>query len=191
MTSHNKLVRDLIPEIIKKSGRVAVWRTLDESEYQQELQVKLAEEVQEYLEVKNVEELADVLEVLFALARLNGVGEQQLMEVRKLKLEERGGFEGRVFLQDVQKPVIKQKMFIWEAAILALQSLGRSATVTEIVEEIIRNDWYSFNSEDNKEWIIRTQMGRKAIGTNRNDVGTELYFEFLGENTYRLIDDRI
>jgi predicted house-cleaning noncanonical NTP pyrophosphatase (MazG superfamily) len=101
MPTYNKLVRDLIPEIIAESGRVAVCRTLDEEEYLRELQLKLKEEVQEYLEAENIEELADVLEVLFALAKVNGASEEQVLDARRKKAEERGGFEKRIFLEKV------------------------------------------------------------------------------------------
>ncbi|KEO84710.1 nucleoside triphosphate pyrophosphohydrolase [Tumebacillus flagellatus] len=101
MATYNKLVRDLIPAIIEKSGKKPVYRTLEENEYQQELRTKLQEEVQEYLEARNVEELADVMEVLFALAKVHDASEEQLMEVRKKKLEERGGFGGRYYLESV------------------------------------------------------------------------------------------
>ena len=102
MPTYNKLVRDLIPEIIEKSGRACTCSILDEETYVQELHVKLQEEVGEYLEAKNVEELADIMEVLFALAKVHGADEDELMKVRMQKREERGGFDKRIFLEKTE-----------------------------------------------------------------------------------------
>ena len=65
------------------------------------LEAKLKEEVNEYLEDKNLEELADVMEVLFALAHNLGYSEEDLLNKRKEKLEERGGFKEGIILKRV------------------------------------------------------------------------------------------
>lgn len=106
MPTYQKLVRDRIPTIIEQSGKTARVRTLDEGEYVRELRAKLQEEVAEYLEAQNIEELADVMEVLFALGKLHGVSETQLLEARKRKCAERGGFEKRIYLQSVEEPSV-------------------------------------------------------------------------------------
>ena len=95
---HNKLVRDNIPDIIRKNGDVPITRTLTDTEYTLELYKKLDEEVNEYFSDKNIEELADILEVIFALAETHGVSKEDLMKVYKKKHDERGGFERRIFL---------------------------------------------------------------------------------------------
>ena len=59
------------------------------------------EEVNEYLEDKNLEELADVMEVLFGLAHNLGYSEEDLLNKRKEKLEERGGFKEGILLKKV------------------------------------------------------------------------------------------
>lgn len=59
------------------------------------------EEVNEYLEDKNLEELADVMEVLFGLAHNIGYSEEDLLNKRKEKLEERGGFKDGIVLKRV------------------------------------------------------------------------------------------
>ena len=63
------------------------------------LEAKLMEEVNEYLEDKNLEELADVMEVLFGLAHNLGYSEEDLLNKRKEKLEERGGFKEGIVLK--------------------------------------------------------------------------------------------
>ena len=65
------------------------------------LEAKLMEEVNEYLEDKNLEELADVMEVLFGLAHNLGYSEEDLLNKRREKLEERGGFKEGVVLKKV------------------------------------------------------------------------------------------
>jgi len=101
MKVYNKLVRDLIPQVIEKSGKKFDTHIADKAEYGKLLEEKLMEEVNEYLEDKNLEELADVLEVLVALAGNLGYSEEELFEKRKVKMEERGGFIEGVVLERV------------------------------------------------------------------------------------------
>lgn len=98
---YNKLVRDLIPEIIQKSGNRCVISTLDEQNYANELEKKLLEEANEYIADKTAEELADILEIIYALAKLKGVTKEELEEIRLKKYEKRGGFSKRLFLHSV------------------------------------------------------------------------------------------
>ena len=91
-----KLVRDQIPEIIKKSGRHCSVRVLDDQEYYIELKRKLVEEVDEFLAETNLEELADIVEVIYALTKVIGYDEKKLDEVRHKKNSERGAFEQRL-----------------------------------------------------------------------------------------------
>lgn len=105
MPVYNKLVRDLIPQVIQGSGKECRTRILDEEEYKQELIIKLKEESEEYFAAQNskesLEELADMLEVIRALAAVHGSSWEELDELRKKKAEARGGFEERVYLIDV------------------------------------------------------------------------------------------
>lgn len=95
---HNKLVRDKIPEIIKRQGRTITYRVLSEQAYFKELEAKLLEEVKEYLSSSEPEELADILEVVFALGKCLGMDESGLSEIRALKNEKNGAFDERLFL---------------------------------------------------------------------------------------------
>ena len=92
-----KLVRDLIPEIIKADGKVPKTRILSEDEYLQELDIKLSEEVAEYLADKSIEEMADVLEVLYAICEARGYTIEQLMDVKENKKAKRGRFKSRIY----------------------------------------------------------------------------------------------
>ena len=98
---HNKLVRNNIPQIIEAAGKQAVTRVLSDEEYLAELDRKLTEECAEYQADKNVEELADVLEVLYAIAAARGYYVQELERMRVAKVEKRGGFADRIFLEKV------------------------------------------------------------------------------------------
>ena len=103
MKVYNKLVRDLIPQVIEKSGKKFDTHIADDEEYGKLLEEKLQEEVTEYLEDKNLEELADVLEVLVGLANHLGYTEEELFEKRKQKKLERGGFKEKIVLERVRE----------------------------------------------------------------------------------------
>lgn len=98
---YNKLVRDKIPEIIKKSGKDFKISVADEKQKTEFLEAKLKEEVNEYLEDKNLEELADVMEVLFGLADSLGFSEEDLINCRNKKRDKRGGFKEGIILEEV------------------------------------------------------------------------------------------
>ena len=102
MTHKNKLVRDLVPQIISNKGMKPEIRILDDEGFKRELDLKLQEEVQEYLNDDNCDELADILEVVYAIAATKGVSEIELREIRLKKKQKRGGFEDKVFLISVQ-----------------------------------------------------------------------------------------
>ncbi|MEI5908048.1 nucleoside triphosphate pyrophosphohydrolase [Bacillus spongiae] len=106
MPIYNKLVRDKIPEIIEKSGKSYKKVILSQEDYVKELKKKSMEELQEYLEAStnesSLEELADLLEVVHALADTHGATIDRVEELRKQKAEERGGFQEKVFLIEVE-----------------------------------------------------------------------------------------
>ena len=97
---YNKLVRDKIPEIIRQRGETAVTHVADETEYVEKLREKLREEVEEFLTSGKPEELADILEVVYALGVTVGVTRGALEALREAKATERGGFDGRIILEE-------------------------------------------------------------------------------------------
>ncbi|HEY8889668.1 MAG TPA: nucleoside triphosphate pyrophosphohydrolase [Clostridium sp.] len=101
MKIYNKLVRDKIPEIIQATGKSFDVHYAKKEELLPLLETKLDEEAFEFLEAKNLEELADVMEVLFALASVLGYSEEDLINKRNAKREERGGFEKGIVLEKV------------------------------------------------------------------------------------------
>jgi predicted house-cleaning noncanonical NTP pyrophosphatase (MazG superfamily) len=97
-----KLVRDNIPEIIRKSGREPEVKRIEGESLRKALKDKLVEEA---AELRNVDdpygELVDVLEVIEALIEEYGLDRQRLEDARKEKLRRAGGFKkGYVLVED-------------------------------------------------------------------------------------------
>lgn len=99
MKVFKKLVRDKIPEIITKNGDNPVTRILGSQEYEKELDIKLREELEEYMADKNIEELADLVEVVYAILDLKGMKREEFEIIRKGKVEKRGAFNDKIFLE--------------------------------------------------------------------------------------------
>lgn len=101
---YNKLVRDKIPNIIKEKNETPVVKVLTDEEYKKELEKKLYEEYQEVIEASGedrVEELADVLEIIKALAKLENKTLEDVIKVANKKVDKRGAFEEKIFLEKV------------------------------------------------------------------------------------------
>src|SRR3989339_1021488 len=97
MTVYNKLVRDLIPELIASKGEFCKTHLATPEEFEIKLLEKVLEEAQELKEDHgSIEELADMLEVFEALIELKGYDWEQLRQVQKEKKEKRGGFTKRI-----------------------------------------------------------------------------------------------
>lgn len=96
-----KLVRDKIPQLIKKSGKKPIIDTLDDEEFEVFLERKLDEEVEEYHKSKEAEELADILEVLITLAKLKGLSFADLMDLQVKKAVKKGSFTKKILLKAV------------------------------------------------------------------------------------------
>ncbi|GGM42884.1 hypothetical protein GCM10011351_31010 [Paraliobacillus quinghaiensis] len=107
MPTYNKLVRDKIPEIIKNDGKAFTSTILSDEAYRNSLYKKLLEEVEELIAADSsseaIEEAADLLEVTEALVKLNGSSMQEVEQVRANKKDQRGGFDKRIFLQEVSE----------------------------------------------------------------------------------------
>ena len=102
-----KLVRDKIPEIIRTTdNKVPITRILNEEEYKIELLKKLQEEAKEVAESEagehRLEELSDILELIKAIAALDDASLEDIESLRDKKAEERGGFEKKIFLEEIK-----------------------------------------------------------------------------------------
>ena len=96
-----KLIRDKLPEIMRASGLAVFDRRLDDEAFIAALREKLGEETAELLAADSRDELlgemADVMEVILALAEAHGIGAVEVEARRLAKLDERGGFDARVW----------------------------------------------------------------------------------------------
>ena len=97
---YNKLVRDLIPDIIRSKGEKCNTRVLDDKEYLIELNKKLLEEVNEYLDSEDINEVGDVYEVLLAIIEAKGYSFSEFDKIRNDKTTKRGAFKNKIFLID-------------------------------------------------------------------------------------------
>lgn len=96
-----KLVRDKIPEIIEENGEEAEVREVEGLEYERFLREKVVEETEEFAEAGEEEELADLLEVIDMYIESEGLGREELEQLRAEKNRERGGFSDGFVLEDV------------------------------------------------------------------------------------------
>ena len=101
MPCYDKLVRDNIPDIIKKNGATPIVRILDDEEYFKELNRKLKEELNEYLDGNDIEELADLYEVMLAILDYKKMSLMEFDIIRKMKVEKRGAFKNKIYLESV------------------------------------------------------------------------------------------
>lgn len=103
---HNKLVRDRIPEIIRKEGKEADFVILNDEQFLIELKKKLIEEASEVSMCKGREEilseLADVREVLDALMQVYEINPMEVSTIQALKAIKRGKFEKKYYLKEVK-----------------------------------------------------------------------------------------
>ena len=98
---YHKLVRDRIPEIIRKSGNECEFVILSEAEYRQALLQKLIEEAGEAAEAQEedlVAEVADLYEVIDAVMASFGISRDRLLAEQMKRREARGGFAQKIML---------------------------------------------------------------------------------------------
>ena len=102
--THNKLIRDKIPEIIEKDGGKYKIRVLGDEEYKKELLKKIVEEAKEVLDASGdkkelAKEIGDVLEVINCLIDVFDLNKEEIEKVKQERNESRGGFDKKVFLE--------------------------------------------------------------------------------------------
>lgn len=101
MIKYDKLVRDKIPEIIKASNKECKTHTVAKEETIKYLIQKISEETSEFEEFYSKEELADLLEVIHGLVHHLNYDFVEIETIRKVKKENRGGFEKSIILDSV------------------------------------------------------------------------------------------
>ena len=111
--NNTKLVRDLIPDIIKSSGKTSTYYSLvDDTEYLMRLKVKLLEEVYEFLESESPEEIADIYEVIGAICRLKKFSDEKIRAIQIQKRDKAGSFDKKIILNLEKSKQIHQKKLI-------------------------------------------------------------------------------
>lgn len=104
MKEYNKLVRDNIPSIIRESGKECNYKVLETAnQMERALKTKLKEEINEYFKDNTIEELVDLEEIILTLASYKGYSQEKFEELRKTKLNERGGFSKGIMLKGVEE----------------------------------------------------------------------------------------
>ena len=102
-----KLVRDKVPELIRKQGVIPTVRVLKGDEFKDALLKKLIEESEDlYSAYKKHnlnfdEQLADVLEIIDAIEKEWNINLKELEKIKNLKAELRGKYKKRIFLENV------------------------------------------------------------------------------------------
>lgn len=178
---YNKLVRDRIPEIIKRNGQISRTRIASEDEQLNLLEKKLQEEVVEFLEGINPEELADIIEVVYALGKSLGVTYEELESIRKKKREERGGFEQVIVLlesgslDEMYPPeVLNSKVDFDQLEYYSnglgtsqriFRAFGGSPTNKDLLELYHRLDWEKLFSQSPK-YLKSAITARRGLGVS-------------------------
>lgn len=94
-----KLVRDMIPEIMRQQGKAPVIEQISGERLRLALKNKLVEEAEELRRADDItEELADVQEVIEALIEAYGLDKERLEAVKTNKRLMRGDFSEGQFL---------------------------------------------------------------------------------------------
>lgn len=100
--TRGKLVRDKIPEIIRRGGELPTTRVLHGEEFLLAIRAKVVEEAQELYGARTLSdmraELADLYEVLELLGSVCGISLDSVRRERERKGGEKGFFKDRVFL---------------------------------------------------------------------------------------------
>ena len=98
----SKLVRDKIPEIIKRDGKIPLTHFADNKEFSGMLNKKLQEEVEEFIKNTSIEKMSDIFEVITAINNFRKWSLEDITAIQKKKREKRGEFRRRVILDGIE-----------------------------------------------------------------------------------------
>lgn len=103
---YDKLVRDKIPEKIKKSGGKVSQKMLGINNYIFELKKKFIEESEELMSTKNtndaLSEMADIQELIDNLLGALNYKSQDLKKIQKEKIKKNGSFKDRIYINYIK-----------------------------------------------------------------------------------------
>lgn len=99
---YNKLVWDLVPDIIREKGKDCEVRVLTDEEFEIELMKKVEEEASALPETTTrqelIDELADIVTVIEYIKTLKNITELELADALERHTHKRGRFEKKLFL---------------------------------------------------------------------------------------------
>jgi predicted house-cleaning noncanonical NTP pyrophosphatase (MazG superfamily) len=96
-----KLIRDRIPEIMRKKHQEFLVRKASNEEFFSFLKEKLKEEVLEFCLSEETEEIVDILEVIDEICRYKKKSSFSIQKSQKDKRKSHGGFSKRYILERV------------------------------------------------------------------------------------------
>jgi len=105
-----KLWRDKAIDLMEQNhGSKINWRYLNDQEFDQQIRIKLMEEVDEVVTAQSradlIAEVADVYEVIDSLLALHDVSKEDIIAAQIKKREDRGDFAGRKFVETATHPI--------------------------------------------------------------------------------------
>jgi len=103
MKVYKRLVRDKVPDMILRDNQLPVKRTLNDKEYEEELNKKLEEEVKDYLVNKNYIDMIDIVEVIDAILDFKGIDKDEFEKERINKANKKGTFKDRTYLEKIME----------------------------------------------------------------------------------------
>ena len=100
---YQKLVRDRIPEIIERDGKIFSVCQVQDDHLRDYAMKKLQEEVQEFIEDPCAEEAADIMEIFHFICGRMGIKDSEVRAQTTSKRITHGGFEMGYILEWVEE----------------------------------------------------------------------------------------
>lgn len=105
----NKMWRDKAIDMMEQQhGSKIHYRVLDAAEYDEQLRLKMLEEVHEVIAARSKKELtgeiADILEIIDALCIAHDITKDEISSEKIAKYNQRGGFTSRKFVTKAEHP---------------------------------------------------------------------------------------
>lgn len=95
------LVRDNIPEMIRKDGGYPILQVLPNNLFKLEVESKLKSKLEKLLDEKNVENFVDVYELLDTLASAYNIPKDKINSYKQDKLNIKGGYSNKYYLEKI------------------------------------------------------------------------------------------
>jgi predicted house-cleaning noncanonical NTP pyrophosphatase (MazG superfamily) len=106
MIHYNRLIRDNVPEMVKRKGKkIEYHQAAVDEEYWYVLLAKLQEESNEFAKDSSMEQLGDIIDVIDAIIAFKKFDLKELRALRENKNNELGGFEKRWVLEKSEEEI--------------------------------------------------------------------------------------